>query len=116
MLVGRNAHNSTLVHDSIVDALANPPYSEGEETEAACLVECLCCFHQSEITLRDKVREFKARVAERLSYADHETEVCHDKRILCLLPLTSTFLNNTREMCFLVWGEEVDAAYLTEVV
>ena len=64
MLVGRNAYNATFVHDGIVDTLANPPYSIGEETEATCLVENLYSLHQAEIALRDKIGEFKTGITE----------------------------------------------------
>ena len=112
-LVERQTHYATLLCDGLQNALSDPPYGVRDELEAACLVELLGSFQQSDVALVDEVGQRETLVLILLCNGDNKTQI----RLCQLLKsLAVAVLYAVGELHFLFCGNQLFVANLLKIL
>ena len=74
-LVQRQSHDAALFCYCLEDALANPPYSIGDEFESAGLIEAFCSLDESDVAFVNKIGECESLMLILFCHRHHESQV-----------------------------------------
>ena len=105
-LVQRQAHDATLLGNSLKDALTNPPYGIGDEFETTSLIKFLSSLYQSDVTFVDQVGQCQTLMLVLLGYRDDKAEVGGYQTFLCSLAIRAALTDGLCQFNLLINGHK----------
>ena len=101
-LVERQTNDTTLLSNSLEDALTDPPYGVGDEFKTTCFIKFLCGLDQADVTLINQVSQCQPLVLILLGHGHNETQVGCNQLILCCFAFWSAFTYLLCKLNFLI--------------